>query len=266
MKRALLISLCANGALLCVLALKALSPAGTPAASGADAGADESLKRPAAAGGPEQEGFHWSQIESSDYRVFVSNLRGIGCPEQTIRDIISADLHSVYARRIARLEQEAASADPVSRDRLESDAGRLKEEEPRALAALLGDDPSSAAAGAAPAGSGTPASQPSTDVALAASSAPAMPLIFQTVDISSLDLNLEQMQAIEAIRMRFLDDIGGSNQDPNDPEYRRRWIESQPAVDDEMRGMIGADAFQEYQLKARESASSPAPEAGAAAR
>src|SRR5437868_6638046 len=31
--------------------------------------------------------FHWSQIESSDYRAYIANLRAIGCPEPTIRDI-----------------------------------------------------------------------------------------------------------------------------------------------------------------------------------
>ncbi|MGO9201472.1 MAG: RNA polymerase sigma factor [Limisphaerales bacterium] len=42
-------------------------------------------------------GFHWSQVESSDYRQYIANLRAIGCPEQTIRDIIIADLNQAYA-------------------------------------------------------------------------------------------------------------------------------------------------------------------------
>src|SRR5262245_41874041 len=33
----------------------------------------------------------WSDIESSEYRTYIANLRSIGCPEQTIRDIIVAD-------------------------------------------------------------------------------------------------------------------------------------------------------------------------------
>ncbi|MCX6883466.1 MAG: hypothetical protein NTX27_00325 [Verrucomicrobia bacterium] len=36
--------------------------------------------------------FQWKQVEAEDYRSFLANLRKIGCPEQTIRDIISADL------------------------------------------------------------------------------------------------------------------------------------------------------------------------------
>src|ERR1041385_3933781 len=36
--------------------------------------------------------FNWRTIESDDYKKYVTNLRAIGCPEATIRDIIGADL------------------------------------------------------------------------------------------------------------------------------------------------------------------------------
>src|ERR1051325_4653969 len=36
--------------------------------------------------------FHWAQLESEDYRDYVTRLRSIGCPEQTIRDIVIADV------------------------------------------------------------------------------------------------------------------------------------------------------------------------------
>jgi LysM repeat protein len=43
----------------------------------------------------------WSHVESPDYTVYIENLRSIGCPEQTIRDIIIADVNALYARRRA---------------------------------------------------------------------------------------------------------------------------------------------------------------------
>jgi LysM repeat protein len=43
----------------------------------------------------------WSHVESPDYPTYVANLRNIGCPEQTIRDIIIADVNTLYARRQA---------------------------------------------------------------------------------------------------------------------------------------------------------------------
>lgn len=45
--------------------------------------------------------FSWREIESSDYPTYIANLRNIGCPEQTIRDIIIADVNNLYARRRA---------------------------------------------------------------------------------------------------------------------------------------------------------------------
>jgi len=39
----------------------------------------------------------WRDVESEDYRAYVKNLRSIGCPEQTIRDIVTADVVQAYA-------------------------------------------------------------------------------------------------------------------------------------------------------------------------
>ena len=38
-------------------------------------------------------------VESSDYATFVKNLRAIGCPEETVRDIISRDLAQHYGKK-----------------------------------------------------------------------------------------------------------------------------------------------------------------------
>src|SRR5437879_3228181 len=39
--------------------------------------------------------FRWRQLESEDYAQYVANLRKVGCPEKTIRDIVVADLEKV---------------------------------------------------------------------------------------------------------------------------------------------------------------------------
>ena len=49
--------------------------------------------------------FHWSQIEHEDYRQYIANLRSVGCPESTIRDLIAADLSQQYAPRAAAIWQ-----------------------------------------------------------------------------------------------------------------------------------------------------------------
>ena len=43
--------------------------------------------------------FDWRTVESDDYRQYVANLRAIGCPEKTIRDIIMADVTELFRER-----------------------------------------------------------------------------------------------------------------------------------------------------------------------
>src|SRR5262245_35073792 len=45
--------------------------------------------------------FSWAQIESEDYRSYIARLRAIGCPDQTIVDIIIADLDKVLAPKVS---------------------------------------------------------------------------------------------------------------------------------------------------------------------
>ena len=51
--------------------------------------------------------FRWAQLESEDYRSYIERLRSIGCPEQTIRDIVIADVDKLLAPRM-----QAASVQP----------------------------------------------------------------------------------------------------------------------------------------------------------
>lgn len=46
---------------------------------------------------------NWNSIESTNYAVYIANLRSIGCPEETIRDIILTDVAKLYAKRRAEL-------------------------------------------------------------------------------------------------------------------------------------------------------------------
>ena len=43
--------------------------------------------------------FDWSQIESEDFLVYAANLRALGCPEETVRDILSAEINDLYVHR-----------------------------------------------------------------------------------------------------------------------------------------------------------------------
>lgn len=43
--------------------------------------------------------FHWRMLESTNFEQYANNLRGIGCPERTIADILRAELKEHYAER-----------------------------------------------------------------------------------------------------------------------------------------------------------------------
>ncbi len=47
--------------------------------------------------------FTWRLLESDDFKVYIANLRSVGCPEQTIQDIIIAEVNKVYAGKEAAL-------------------------------------------------------------------------------------------------------------------------------------------------------------------
>ena len=48
----------------------------------------------------------WRQLESTNYLIYIENLRNFGCPEETIRDIIITDVGKLYARHRAALRAE----------------------------------------------------------------------------------------------------------------------------------------------------------------
>lgn len=43
--------------------------------------------------------FNWESVESPDYKQYIANLRAVGCPEETIRDIILADVNKLYDQK-----------------------------------------------------------------------------------------------------------------------------------------------------------------------
>jgi hypothetical protein len=51
--------------------------------------------------------FHWRQVESTNYDEYAANLRAIGCPEKTVRDILLADVEKYYdTRQLAAIRQQ----------------------------------------------------------------------------------------------------------------------------------------------------------------
>ena len=164
--------------------------------------------------------FSWSQIESPDYRTYVANLRRIGCPDQTIEDIIRADVHALYCQKRSALHLDEVTI-----------GGHWSTtEEAQVIAAVLGRK-----------------TEPRTRSPELASGTPVLPLALRDITPILLQLDAEQQAAVAELRTQFVSEIGGTNQDPADPAYANRWQKAQPENDRLLRGMIGVNAFMRLQ-------------------
>ena len=61
----------------------------------------------------------WSDLESDDYHEYAANLRRIGCPEKTVRDILVADINDTFAAQRRAIQDRSGDAFWLTRDRLE---------------------------------------------------------------------------------------------------------------------------------------------------
>ncbi|MFO1512339.1 MAG: hypothetical protein U1F83_05395 [Verrucomicrobiota bacterium] len=52
---------------------------------------------------PGVEAFSWAQLTSTDFKVYRDRLRAIGCPEETVRDIIIAEINEKFRPRRAEI-------------------------------------------------------------------------------------------------------------------------------------------------------------------
>ncbi len=175
--------------------------------------------------------FRWSGLVSTnDYRAFVANLRASGCPEQTVEEIVDGDVDYIFS-----LERRREGIDG-------STPGRWSDESQTKLAAyLLGQ--------ALPE---TVAERPPTapHVPDPARLPLETPLVMQDLDLKALGLSDDQMQTVASVREDFLSQTGGSNQDTNDPAYRRQWRVAQQAADNTLMAQLGNDVYNKIQMLA----------------
>jgi hypothetical protein len=232
---------------------------------------------------PQPQPFRWSQLESADYRTYVKNLRGIGCPEPTLRAIVTADVDRVYTVKNDQLEQKLTALQNGSwserlatfdtQQTLEAEIQKLPGEEDLEITELLDEntalaatspssspqknDQSNAVAGASITTSLAVVGTTGTTVTMplaAAGTTVTMPLAMQPLNLTALDLNSDEIKAINDLRQSFIQKVGGANQDPNDPAYLARWQAAQPEADGVLEWIIGNEAWQELQLQAYASA------------
>ena len=195
------------------------------------------------------EPFHWSQLYAREYHAYVKNLRAVGCPESTVRAIVAADVHAVFQPEVNALKKKLSAlangswtsqiGSQTNAEAWQAELQQLPDEESAMIADYLGETVA------------TPSPLPVTRKRrqpIADPDAPIeVPLVAQDVDLATLNLDEGQLQAIDDLRKIFMQKIGGPNQDPNDPAYLARWRTAQAEVDNLMQGMLGNQAYLDYQ-------------------
>jgi len=201
---------------------------------------------------PVTEKFRWSDLESTDYRAYIANLRGVGCPEATVRDIITADVDAaIFAPSREQLKRE----DRRSPGGLELALQQLNRDETALVANLMGVREAASAQVAAQSATPVRANRGRPEAAIA------VPVAFQDPAAIGMKLNADQLNALKDLQQSFLEQIGGPNQDPKNPAYRERWQKAQLAINDELKALLGTSAYETLQFEAQ-SAALPANAAG----
>jgi hypothetical protein len=261
MKTALKLSIVANigltGVVLWLMHRGQTGGAGVPIVSSSNVSVSADLMTQPVSGETPRDShkkFQWNQLESPDYRAYIANLRAVGCPKQTIRDIITADVDSLYAARRQRLAAQVPDGPPLVRanaqQALDSKLNTLYDEEASVLTALLSSpqDPAQQTVAdntVAPARTQRDQSQ---------DNAISVPLVFQQLDPAALKLNDAQLNDLAYLRQKFQEDVGGPDQNPNDPAYLKRWQAAQPQNDRMLRAMLGNRVYDQFEKEAESQA------------
>ena len=77
--------------------------------------------------------FTWRLLESDDFRKYIANLRSVGCPEQTIQDIIIAEVNKLYAGKEAALRLRPEHLKPWETSGTSQDASLERQRQFRQL-------------------------------------------------------------------------------------------------------------------------------------
>jgi hypothetical protein len=184
----------------------------------------------------EPKPFRWSQLLSTnnDYRVFVAKLRVAGCPEPTVADIVRGDAERAFYAKRAELNVDGTGSGPWS-----------AQAQLQLVAYLLGQSPTQeVAADTAPT---SPAAHRRRPLPVQMVS---MPIVMQNIDLAALGLNNGQKQVIAEVRQNFLEQVGGTNQNPKDPAFLARWQQAQIEADTRLQATLGYQIYMRYQIAA----------------
>ena len=164
----------------------------------------------------ESKSFEWSRLTSAkDYRLYVANLRAIGCPESTIEDIVRGDTDRAFSWERSQLSLDGSGTGPWSQAR-----------ETQLVASLLGGQPgetttlTQGAGNPMGANSGGEVVQTPEPSQSSGAGAPRYPLFLQNVNWSALGFTADQQAAIAQVRQQFQNEFSGASQSSGDTANR----------------------------------------------
>jgi hypothetical protein len=209
--------------------------------------------------------FRWDQLEAGwDYQTYIANLRAIGCPEATVEDIVRGDTARAFSWERKLLGLNGSGDGPWSQAR-----------EMHLVASLLGVQAQGTTASkpgpgdlanANSAGQMARVAVPSQDLR---TESPSYPLFLQDANWTALGFSAEEQAVIAQVRQQFQGQTadlsqapnGAANQNPNastaddaasspgssDTAALTRWHKALQDADEQLRGLMGAQAYNAYQ-------------------
>ena len=203
-----------------------------------DAAAERQLRMTDAQGTTE------AKSDTDDFRAYAAGLKAQSFPETTVRELLASRITAAFqARRTAiRSTSRQGGADAAE---IQRQLDTLNREQGALIAQLVGAEEQPVADATAAAAVEATASGNERQVLMPAVMANALPATVRTE---------EQAAAWEKLRNDFVNAIGGENQDPASPQYRRRWVQAESESDQRFRLIYGDTVFVQHQMQAQREA------------
>lgn len=209
--------------------------------------------------------FRWSQIESKkSYRIYIANLRAIGCPERTIEAIIWSDADQAFEWERKQLNLDGSGNGPWSQLQETQLVANLLGKAPPTFASTSGSGETvangregvneTAHASGGVQNQTTPVDggesnksqgQNATEVASA------YPLFLQNVNWGAMGFNADQQAAIAQVRQQFQNEVAGLNQNSSQNDGNstgaKRWQAALQNANTQLNGLLGEQAYTAYE-------------------
>jgi hypothetical protein len=201
------------------------------------------------------ESFRWSQLNpGNDYRRYLANLRAIGCPENTIEDIVRGNVGRAFAWERSQLKIDSSATGPWSPEKEQALVGNLLGEPFATKIATAGQSTGN------PAQLGSNATIAETQPAGGQSVASAGPLFLQNVNWTALGFNASQQAAISQAKQQYLDEVNAADQNspgsgqsdnssssnPNNPSSSQQSQKAAQDANNTLEALLGSQAYNAY--------------------